>query len=72
MIGPTYFQQGSAWGLNFNVGAGFRPIQMCEIRLGFNLENYGLSFKTLPTDTYLANGASDLIVGLTVGVAFVY
>jgi hypothetical protein len=72
IISPTYFQQGTVLGVDFNVGVGYRVIDNVELRLAFTLERYGLSFTNATTDTYRADGASDLYVGGTVGAAFVF
>ncbi|HEY3445287.1 MAG TPA: hypothetical protein VGK67_02940, partial [Myxococcales bacterium] len=72
VISASYFPEGSVWGLGVNASAGYRILSPLEIRLGFALERYALSFKTLPTDTYKANGASDLLWSLSLGIGVVW
>ncbi len=72
IISATYFQKGSASGIEAALGAGFKVGSGVELRLTGQLTRYGLTFESQPTDSYLATGASDLNIGGNVSVRYTY
>ncbi|MGC4119054.1 MAG: hypothetical protein QM765_31705 [Myxococcales bacterium] len=72
VISAGYFPEGSVWGLGVNASVGYRILSPLEVRLGFGLERYALSFKSIPSDTYRASGASDLLWSLSLGLGVVW
>lgn len=72
VISPAYFPKGSAWAFGASLGAGYRVLSALEIRLAFQIERYSLSFDSQSADTYHASGASDLFVGGTLGLGYLF
>lgn len=72
VIGDDYFRDGSSWGLLFNAGVSYRVLPMLELRAGFQLERYGLTFDVRPADRYVAAGASDLLLGGALGAGYLF
>ncbi|MBI5548096.1 MAG: hypothetical protein HY901_29805 [Deltaproteobacteria bacterium] len=72
VISSAYFPAGTVWGIAVNAGASYRVLTPLEIRLAFSMERYGMTFETIPGDTYLAAGASDLLMAVTLGVGYVF
>lgn len=63
ILSSSFFPNGSAFGLEANAGIGVGLLPFLSIRASFEFANYGLTFNTQPTDTYVAAGASDLYLG---------
>lgn len=63
IISPTFFAQGSAFGLEAQGGLGVRILPFLQVRASFEFTRYGMTFTTQPTDTYVATGASDTYLG---------
>lgn len=74
IISSAYFKSGSALGIDFGLGLGFKlPFaRALQLRLGFDFARYGLSFKSAASDTYVAEGAVDLYLGGNFAVRFTY
>lgn len=63
IIGPNYFTKGSNFGIEGQLGAGYRIAGPVSIRLAFDFARFGLGFSSEPTDTYQAVGAVDTYLG---------
>lgn len=63
IISPTFFPNGSAFGLDINAGLGVRVLPFLQVRASFEFASYGLTFNTQPTDPYVAAGATDAYRG---------
>ena len=72
LISAGYFPEGTGWGLGLNASAGYRVFSPLEIRLGFAMERYSLSFLSIPEDTYRATGAVDLLWSISLGAGYVW
>jgi len=74
IISAKYFANGSVLGLDFDLGLGFKLpfLKLLQLRLGFQFARYGLSFRSQPTDMYVADGAVDLFLGGNFAVRFTY
>ncbi len=74
IISAKYFANGSVLGLDFDLGLGFKLpfVKLLQLRLGFQFARYGLSFRTQPTDMYVAEGAVDQYLGGSFAVRFTY
>ncbi len=68
IIGGPYFAKGSNFGFSVDAALGFRVTEMIQVRAGFEFVQYGLSFSTQATDMYVAAGATERLVGGSVGV----
>lgn len=72
IISSAFFPNGSNFGLDGNVGFGVGVLKMLQIRAAFDFTRYGLTFKTEPTDAFVAQGAIDQYVGGTISLRFQY
>jgi hypothetical protein len=63
IISPTYFTSGSTFGFEAAGGVGVGILPFLQVRLSFEFSQYAMTFKTQPTDTYVATGASDRFLG---------
>ncbi|MER2562663.1 MAG: hypothetical protein ABTQ32_18195 [Myxococcaceae bacterium] len=72
IISSAFFPNGSNFGLDGNVGFGVGILKMLQLRAAFDFTRYGLTFKTEPTDAFVAQGAVDQYVGGTVSLRFQY
>lgn len=72
IISPDYFTGGSTFGLEGALGLDVRIIGPLHVRAAFDFLRYGLSFKTSPTDKYIAAGAADLYIGGTAALRLVF
>lgn len=70
ILSPAFFADGSAFGLEANAGVAVRFTTFLQLRLSFEWMNYGFTFRTQPTDTYVAAGATDAYVGGRAGLRF--
>lgn len=68
IISAAFFPSGSAFGLEGAGGIGVQVLSFLQIRASFEFTQYGLSFKTNPTDTYVAQGATDRYLGANAAV----
>lgn len=71
IISPAFFAAGSNLGLDGSAGFGVAlgPIQL---RAAFDFMQYGLTFRTEPTDAFVAQGAVDRYLGGTASLRFQY
>ncbi|MFZ5438404.1 MAG: hypothetical protein ACOZQL_00280 [Myxococcota bacterium] len=72
ILSSAFFPNGSAFGLEANAGVGVGLLPFLSIRASFEFSNYGLTFKTQPTDTYVATGANDLYLGGNASLRFAF
>ena len=72
IISAAYFPNGSNLGLDGSLGVGVALLKSLQIRAAFDFNRYGLTFKTEPTDAFVAQGAVDQYVGGTVSLRFQY
>jgi len=63
IISSEYFPKGSNFGIEGQVGAGFRIFGPLQVRVAFDFTRYGLGFQSSATDTYQAQGAVDTYIG---------
>lgn len=68
IISSAFFPNGSNFGLDGNVGVGVAVMKMLQIRAAFDFTNYTMTFRTEPTDAFVAQGAVDRYVGGTITV----
>jgi hypothetical protein len=68
LISTTYFPSGSTFGLEADVGVGVQVLPVLQLRASFEYTQYAATFKTTPTDTYVAAGATDRWLGGNVSV----
>ncbi len=68
----TYFPSGSAIGLDGGLGLGLKLpfLQVVQLRLAFDFARYGLTFRSQPMDTYVAEGAVDQYLGGSFALCF--
>lgn len=62
IISPSFFTDGSTFGIEANAGVALR-IAIVELRASFDFSNWGMTFVTQPTDRYVAAGANDRYLG---------
>ncbi len=73
IVSAAFFNGGgSNFGIEGNVGVGVRIVSHLYLRASFDYTRYTLSFKTTPSDTYVASGAVDQYVGGTATIRFEY
>ncbi|MDP1918785.1 MAG: hypothetical protein Q8L14_21230 [Myxococcales bacterium] len=72
IISAAYFPNGSNLGLDGSLGVGVALLKNLQVRAAFDFNRYGLTFKTEPTDAFVAQGAVDQYVGGTVSLRFQY
>lgn len=72
IISAAFFPNGSNLGLDGSLGVGVALLKSLQIRAAFDFNRYGLTFKTEPTDAFVAQGAVDQYVGGTVSLRFQY
>lgn len=70
LISAAYFPSGSTLGLEFNGGLALKLVSFFQIRVAFEFEQYGSTFSTQPTDTYVAAGSVDRYLGLSGAARF--
>jgi hypothetical protein len=63
ILSAAYFSSGSAFGLEAAAGLAVEVLPFLQLRLTFEYSQYALTFKTQPTDTYVATGAVDRLLG---------
>jgi hypothetical protein len=63
LISAAYFPKGSTFGLEASAGLSLRLLTFLSLRVTFELEQYGSSFSTAPTDTFVAAGSLDRSLG---------
>ena len=66
------FRRGSNFGIEGQLGAGYRIAGPVSIRLAFDFVRYGLGFSTEPMDMYRAGGAIDTYLGGNLGVRLTF
>lgn len=67
-----FFKRGSNFGIEGQLGAGYRIFGPLSIRLAFDFIRYGLGFQPDPMDTYRAGGAVDTYLGGNLGVRLTF
>jgi hypothetical protein len=72
IISSAFFPNGSNFGIDGQAGVGVAFMKMLQLRATFDFTRYGLSFRTEPTDAFVAQGAVDQYVGGTVTLRFQY
>ncbi|MDP3505445.1 MAG: hypothetical protein Q8S33_34210 [Myxococcales bacterium] len=72
IISAAFFPNGSNLGLDGSLGVGIALIKNLQLRAAFDFNRYGLTFRTEPTDAFVAQGAVDQYVGGTVSLRFQY
>jgi hypothetical protein len=72
IISASFFPNGSAFGLEANAGVSVNFTSFLQLRLSFEWMNYGFTFSTQPTDTYVAAGATDTYLGGRAGLRFMF
>jgi len=74
IISAKYFPNGSVLGIDGGLGLGLKLpfLKMLQVRLSFDFARYGLTFRTQPTDLYVAGGAVDQYLGGTLAVRLTY
>jgi hypothetical protein len=74
IIGTKYFPNGSVLGIDGGLGLGFKLpfVTALQLRLSFDFTRYGLSFRSQPTDMYVAEGAVDQYLTGTFALRFTY
>ncbi|MBE2251202.1 MAG: hypothetical protein IAE78_16805 [Myxococcus sp.] len=72
IISAAFFPNGSNFGLDGNVGVGVALLKSLQVRAAFDFIRYGLTFRTEPTDAFVAQGAVDQYLGGTVSLRFQY
>lgn len=70
LVSSAFFPNGSTLGLEARAGVDVRLVGFLHVRLAFELEQYGSSFTTQPTDTFVAAGSLDRYLGLSAGLRF--
>jgi hypothetical protein len=70
IISAAFFPNGSNLGLDGALGAGVAVFKNLQIRAAFDFTRYALTFKTEPTDAFVAQGAVDQYIGGTVTLRF--
>lgn len=63
IISAAFFPNGSAFGLEGAGGVAVQLLPFMQLRASFEYTQYGMSFKTNATDTYVAEGATDRYLG---------
>lgn len=63
LISSDFFADGSTLGLEGAAGLSVGLASFLSVRAAFEFERYGSTFKTEPTDTYVAAGATDGYLG---------
>lgn len=72
LLSAAFFPSGSAFGLEANAGLGVRLGAVVSVRASFEWATYGFTFKTQPTDAYVAAGATDTYLGGRLGVRLAF
>jgi len=72
IISNAFFLKGSNFGIEANAGVGISPVPFLQFRASFELTRYALTFQSTTTDTYQAQGATDLYVGATVAARLIF
>ncbi len=72
IISAAFFPNGSNLGLDGSLGVGVAVLKSLQLRAAFDFNRYGLTFKTEPTDAFVAQGAIDQYLGGTVSLRFQY
>jgi hypothetical protein len=72
IISTDYFPHGSNFGIEGQLGVGYRIVGPLQIRLAFDYTHYGMTFQTTASDTYVASGAVDLYMAGRLGVRLVF
>jgi hypothetical protein len=67
-----FFHKGSNFGIEGQLGAGYRVFGPIFVRLAFDFTRYGLGFQFQPTDTYRAGGAVDTYLGGNLAVRLTF
>lgn len=63
LISSAFFPNGSTFGLEANAGLSLKLLSFLSLRVAFELEQYASSFKTEPTDMFVAAGSVDRYLG---------
>jgi hypothetical protein len=74
IISPAFFPKGSNFGIEGQVGAGYRLpfFNKLQVRVAFDFTRYGLGFASSPTDTYQAQSAADLYLGGNLALRLIF
>lgn len=72
ILSAAFFPNGSAFGLEANAGLGVHFGPVVSVRASFEWANYGFTFKTQPTDPYVAAGATDTYLGGRLGLRLAF
>lgn len=70
LVSSAFFPNGSTLGLEARAGVDVRLVGFLHVRVAFELEQYGSSFTTQPTDTFVAAGSLDRYLGLSAALRF--
>jgi hypothetical protein len=63
LISSAFFPNGSTFGLEANAGVSLKLLSFLSLRVAFEFEQYSSSFKTEPTDMFVATGSVDRYLG---------
>jgi len=63
LVSSAFFPNGSTFGLEANAGLSLKILSFLSLRVAFELEQYASSFKTEPTDMFVAAGSVDRYLG---------
>ncbi|MFT3706864.1 MAG: hypothetical protein QM817_04275 [Archangium sp.] len=63
IISSAFFPNGSTFGIEADGGLGVRILDFLQVRASFEFINYGLTFRTMTGDAYVAAGATDTWIG---------
>lgn len=70
IISANYFKAGSTFGFEAGAGVAVQLAKFLQIRGTFEFTQYGLTFKPLEGDTYIATGATDRYLGGNLALRF--
>lgn len=70
LISPNFFVAGNTFGMEANAGLGVSLTRFLEVRGSFEFTRFQTTFKTSPTDTYIATTAADTYLGGNLSLRF--
>lgn len=63
LVSSAFFPNGSTFGLEANAGVSLKIVSFLSLRVAFEFEQYASSFKSEPTDMFVAAGSVDRYLG---------
>lgn len=72
IISPAFFLKGSNFGIEASAGVGVSPVPFLQVRASFEFTRYALAFQATSTDTYQAQGATDVYLGANVAARLMF